>query len=119
MKTTNEFHTLAERAALKSGPQLNLTNLQSLMWDKVGIIRSGKNLAKATDILLSWYISLPNSTDRSSYELTNMVLNARLITEAALLREESRGAHFRTDFPKSSPDWQKHIVFKNTSFPKS
>jgi len=40
-----------------------------------------------------------------------MITNARLITEAALLRQESRGAHYRTDFPESLPAWQKHTVF--------
>jgi len=44
-------------------------------------------------------------------------LNARLMTEAALLRQESRGAHFRTDFSQPSSDWQKHIVFKVNSPP--
>jgi L-aspartate oxidase len=81
------------------------------MWDKVGIVRSGDGLAKAADILATWQSTLSQPTDRPSYELNNMVLNARLMTEAALLREESRGAHFRTDFPKTSADWQKHITF--------
>jgi L-aspartate oxidase len=40
-----------------------------------------------------------------------MVLAGRLIIESALIREESRGAHFRTDFPQTRSDWQKHIVF--------
>lgn len=112
-----EYHSLRQRNILKNIPRLNLPNLQSLMWDKVGIIRNGKDLIKAANILYNWQCSLPQPTDRTSYELTNMILSARLITEAALIREESRGAHFRTDFPKPSPDWQKHIVFKTDNIP--
>jgi len=108
---TNCYH-LQQRKKLKTAIKLNLTNLQSLLWDKVGIVRSGEGLSKATDILATWQGLLPQPTDRPSYEMNNMVLNARLMAEAALLREESRGAHFRTDFPKPSPDWQKHIIFK-------
>ncbi len=108
---TNCYH-LQQRKKLRTATKLNLTNLQSLMWDKVGIVRSGEGLSKAMDILATWQGLLPQPTDRPSYEMNNMVLNARLMAEAALLREESRGAHFRTDFPKSSPDWQKHIIFK-------
>ena len=104
------FH-LSPRKIVDNIPNLNLANLQSLLWDKVGIIRSGEHLSEAADILYTWEKYLSSPTDRPSYELTNMVLNARLMTEAALLRKESRGAHFRVDFPISSPDWQKHIIF--------
>ncbi|MBM3120002.1 MAG: L-aspartate oxidase [Chloroflexi bacterium] len=107
-----DCHTLIKRKGLGSVPQLNLPNLESLLWDKVGIVRSGEGLSEAADILASWQKLLPQPTDRPSYELNNMVLSARLMTEAALLREESRGAHFRTDFSQPSPDWQRHIVFK-------
>jgi len=82
------------------------------MWEKVGIIRSGKSLKEAARTLAAWESMLPQPSDRPSYELNNLVLCARLVTEAALLREESRGAHFRTDFPQSSPEWQRHIVFR-------
>ncbi len=108
---TDCYH-LEERKKLKTVSRLNLANLESLLWDKVGIVRSGDGLSEAVDVLATWQASLSQPTDRPSYELNNMVLNARLMTEAALLRKESRGAHFRTDFPKSSPDWQKHIVFR-------
>ncbi len=107
-----DCYHLPQRKKSRAVPKLNITNLQSLMWDKVGIVRSGEGLARAVDILSAWQQSLSQATDRPSYELSNMVLNARLMSEAALLREESRGAHFRTDFPETSPDWQKHIVFK-------
>jgi L-aspartate oxidase len=103
---------LPERDALPKVPSLNLPNLQSLMWDKVGIIRSGRSLKEAAGVLATWESCLPHPGDRTSHELNNLVLCARLVTEAALLREESRGAHFRTDFPQASPEWQKHIVFR-------
>lgn len=93
-------------------PHLSLLGLQSLMWDMVGIIRSGRALLEAASILSGWEDNLPPPVDRPSYELNNLVLDARLMTEAALIREESRGAHFRTDFPEPSPAWQKHIIFR-------
>jgi L-aspartate oxidase len=111
----SDCYHLEERKRLKTVPQLNLTNLQSLLWDKVGIVRSGEGLSKAADILATWQFSLSQPTDRPSYELNNMILSARFMTEAALLRQESRGAHFRTDFPKPSAGWQKHIIFKISS----
>ena len=113
-KLSNEAisYCLPSREALSKVPPLNLPNLQSLMWDKVGIIRSGKSLKEAANILATWESLLPQPGDRPSYELNNLVLCARLMTEAALLREESRGAHFRTDFPRTSPEWQRHIVFQ-------
>jgi L-aspartate oxidase len=103
-------HSLSDRQVPKAVPPPRLSTLQRLLWDKVGIIRDRESLPEAANVLAAWQKYLPEPTDRSSYELSNLVLCARLITEAALLREESRGAHFRTDFPHSLPQWQRHIV---------
>lgn len=103
---------LAEHDRLPATPPLNLPSLQSLMWEKVGIIRSGKLLEEAADTLAAWEKIAPQATDRPSYELSNLILCGRLMTEAALIRKESRGAHFRTDFPHTLPEWQRHIVFR-------
>ena len=81
------------------------------MWGKVGIIRDHSGLINAVETLAAWQRCLPEPTDRPTYELNNLVLTARLVAEAALIREESRGAHFRSDFPKHSMDWEKHITF--------
>ena len=88
-----------------------LPALQSLMWSKAGILRDGPGLAEAAATLAAWQRTLPQPRDRASHELSNMVLVGRLLAEAALLREEGRGAHFRTDFPEALPRWQRRIVF--------
>ena len=110
-KGVEVHHSLSQREISKAVPLPSFSALQQLHWDKVGIIRNKEGLSEAADILAAWQKSLPQPTDRPSYELNNLVLTGRLVTEAALLREESRGAHFRSDFPQSSPQWQRHIVF--------
>jgi len=108
---TEMHQVLSQRQVSKAVPASGFFTLQKLHWDKVGAIRDRKSLVQAADIMAVWQESLPTPTDRPSHELYNLVLTGRLVTEAALLREESRGAHFRSDFPQSSPQWQRHIVF--------
>ena len=108
-----EYYHLPIRKARKEVPHLDLPNLQSLLWDKVGIIRSGEGLIDMANILASWQTTIPQPSDRPWFELNSLVICGRLMTEAALLRAESRGTHFRTDFPEPSTDWEKHIVFRN------
>jgi L-aspartate oxidase len=105
-------HSLSRRQAPQGVPAPSLSALQTLHWDKVGIMRSKEGLTQAADILAAWQESLSQPTDRPSYELSNLTLTGRLVSEAALIREESRGAHFRSDFPQSSSQWQHHIVFE-------
>jgi L-aspartate oxidase len=75
------------------------------------MIRNGEGLAEAAGTLAAWQKHMPEATDRPSFELRNLVLAGRLMAEAALLRKESRGTHFRSDFPEPSPQWQRHIIF--------
>jgi L-aspartate oxidase len=103
--------TLPERKPSSSVGPVNRRSLQELMWSKVGIIRDGPGLDQAVNILAAWQYCLPEPTDRHTDELNNLVLTGRLVAEAALIREESRGAHFRSDFPHHSQTWEKHITF--------
>jgi L-aspartate oxidase len=107
------YSSLSQRPVPKALPAPSLAVLQQLHWDKVGIIRDKEGLNQAAGILAAWQHSLPRPTDQPSYELSNLILTGRLLTEAAFIREESRGAHFRTDFPQSLPKWQCHIVWRN------
>jgi L-aspartate oxidase len=111
-KNADEYHLLPARKSRKKMPEISVSNLKNLMWDKVGIIRNQEGLTAAANILAAWQRGLP-LTERVSYELSNMILTGNLMAEAALIREESRGAQFRTDFPETSDDWQHHIIFTN------
>ena len=115
VKASAEVNRLALKKYDTSGIKtpLRLAILQSLLWDDAGIIRSKDKLEEVALVLAAWYDTLQRPTDRPYYELCNMVLVGRLLIEAALIREESRGAHFRTDFPEPSKAWEKHIVFCN------
>ncbi len=86
--------------------------VKELMWREVGIVRTAEGLAAAAEQLRRWASAVPQPTDREGYELRSIVTCARLATEAALRREESRGAHFRTDFPSPREQWRHHIVFR-------
>ncbi|MFQ6030634.1 MAG: L-aspartate oxidase [Dehalococcoidia bacterium] len=93
-----------------SMPSLDLESYQDLMWRNVGINRHGARLLLSARILNIWEHTMPAAQDRAAYELRNLVLLGRLMVESALLRQESRGSHFRADFPETSPDWEKHVV---------
>jgi len=91
--------------------------LRELMWSQVGIVRDGQHLADAARTFGGWSARLPETVDRSTHELRTLVTCARLASEAALLREESRGAHYRTDFPEPREEWRRHIVFRADATP--
>jgi L-aspartate oxidase len=116
---TSEVYSLPERQPPAEVPALRLPVLQNLLWDKAGIIRSGKDLEYTASLLAAWQDALGEPTDRATIELANLLTSARLMTEAALIRKESRGAHYRTDFPSTAPEWEKHIIFRREQVKKS
>lgn len=81
------------------------SEIREMMWDDVGIIRSEHSLNNALKNLarLSAAISECDEPCRWEFERANMILVADIIVRAALNRKESRGAHYRTDFPESAP----------------
>ncbi|HUT68844.1 MAG TPA: L-aspartate oxidase [Dehalococcoidales bacterium] len=106
------YSSLSQRPVPRALPPVGLAVLQQLHWDRVGIIRDREGLNQAAGILSAWQQSLRTPTDQPSFELSNLILTGRLLTEAAFIREESRGAHSRSDFPRSSPKWQCHIIWR-------
>ena len=87
--------------------------LKNLLWENVGILRNGKKLEEVLRILEKWIKEVDIFIlNKEFLELKNMTTIAYLITKSALLREESRGAHFRIDFPKMKDEWKKHIIWE-------
>lgn len=77
--------------------------LKSLMWRHVGVHREGNTLHQASEQLDFWLdvAQRLGGSDRTGRELRNMLLVAQLVAAGATHREESRGGHFRRDFPKA------------------
>ena len=90
--------------------------IKSAIWKGAGIIRSKNSLIEAlrkieiAEKQLNFMISA-----FKEIEVMNMLTVSKLIIQAALDRQESRGAHYRSDFPeKDDVIWKKNLVYKNT-----
>ena len=95
-------------------------NIKKLMWEKVAIVRDEKTLNEALKELQEMQDDLKDldvgsksqyNTDLvTALEVINMVEICILSVKSAILRRESRGAHFRSDFPETKDEWKKSIV---------
>ncbi|MEO7124475.1 MAG: FAD-binding protein, partial [Lacisediminihabitans sp.] len=79
--------------------------LQALMWNAAGLYRNEADLTGAASVLAGWSASSASIADR---ETGNLLDIARVVVSAALARRESRGAHFRSDFPATNPAEAHH-----------
>lgn len=87
--------------------------LESIMSNKVGPVRSGQGLKDSLDFFDTWgYLGRHVAVGIEQMEVKNMLRVGELIAEAALARRESRGGHYRVDYPDNSRRWQKHIIFR-------
>ena len=100
-------------------PPLDLSDirnsLKSLMWRSAAVQRRRQELTEAVEAIDNWqrYVLARQFSDKSGWELQNMLTVSRVMVQAALLREESRGVHLRTDFP--DPDdaqWKRRLAFQ-------
>jgi L-aspartate oxidase len=110
---------LENPAVRPSTEPLNLedirNSLKSLMWRSCGVHRDAEGLREAAENIDHWcsYVLARQLADPHGWELQNMLSLARLMIRAALQREETRGAHYRTDFPKTDDaHWLRHLTFR-------
>jgi L-aspartate oxidase len=79
--------------------------VRRLMWEKVGLLRDGAGLALALEELQRLAARHPQAAG----EARNLLWAGRLVAAAALERKESRGGHYRSDYPEPDPVWQRRL----------
>ena len=118
IEEASRIESLIKEGSIK--PRKFKENIIKLMWDKVSIVREEKTLNEALKELLDMKKELENLDvgNNTQYnadlvtalEVINMVEICILTGKSAILRRESRGAHYRSDFPKTNDEWKKSIV---------
>jgi L-aspartate oxidase len=116
-----EFRSLTEE--IERGRQatpLAEDAIRDLMWRSAGLFRNGDGLRDAMRTLDAAYLDLENSltaqsvTDLAGWRRANLLTVARLVVRGAMRRQESRGAHFRSDFPATDDlHWKTHLTDVN------
>lgn len=77
------------------------------MWRHASLVRSGASLRAVLDL---WTGDAVMDRPDNLRRLGNLDLVSQLLVHTALARQESRGAHFRSDFPERLSEWQGHVV---------
>ena len=92
-------------------------SIKEIMWHRVGITREGRGLEKALEEIEASHsrvseLQVNDFRDLMRLlEVQNMLISAEMVCRAALLRTESRGAHYRSDYPEENNDqWLKNII---------
>ena len=107
---------LSEPTAASAGANLSSTRvvdrveLQTMMWDNVGLARTATELESTLNHIQGW-----RPADRAhrlfpDWEDANLLLLAQALTQSALARRESRGGHYRLDYPQTSPELARPIT---------
>jgi L-aspartate oxidase len=87
-----------------------IAGLRGLMWRDAGLLRDGVGLRRAQAELAAMRETMPRGLTRRTLEARNLHTVAEAMVQAALAREESRGAHYRTDFPKPAEVARHSII---------
>ncbi|GAA2131495.1 L-aspartate oxidase [Nocardioides bigeumensis] len=84
--------------------------LQAVMTEEAGVLRSAEGLTHALDAIQSFVGDAESAVDQDAWETTNLVTLSLALADAARLREETRGSHWREDHPdRDDARWAGHL----------
>ena len=93
-----------------SNQPLAMSEIRDLMWRSAGLFRTRQGLAAAVEAL-SHEVPAGSALKAEDWRQRNLLTVAQLIARAALRREESRGGHYRDDFPtRDDARWKVHLT---------
>jgi len=115
---TGPFESPTAEARLPSSvPTFGTVQVRDLMWRDVGLFRNRDTLLHAVEALeghwrtLDAHLRAGGKLDTGGWRAANLLTVARLIARAALRREESRGAHYRDDYPQRDDiNWKRRVM---------
>ena len=110
---------VAERGRRAQRPVELIREIKRVCWEEAGIVREGELLEGARGTLAEAQRGLASCGGAEparlleAFEAENLCLSARAVVEAALTRTESRGAHYRADYPETDEaDWRMNVFVR-------
>jgi fumarate reductase (CoM/CoB) subunit A len=99
-----------------------MEKIRDVMWRYVGVVRDADGLRRALQIFAELKRAVEAGSTRSVQaasasgllEVENALLVGEMVARSALLREESRGAHFRKDFPREAASWKRNLFVRKS-----
>jgi L-aspartate oxidase len=112
-KTTRQPKAAYSNGPVDAGTEELIGEIQDLMWNNLGIVRTRVGMQKAIHRLEELTPKMLHPKTRRAYEAANLHQAGLLVARSALAREESRGAHYRIDYPNHDDRrFLKHSVIK-------
>jgi L-aspartate oxidase len=113
---TAKLHRAVSNGPVDMATEEVIREIQDLMWRDAGIVRNGTGLKAAIEQLNRIASRVAHPQTRRAHEAQNLQALGLLVARSALAREESRGAHYRTDFPAhDDAKFLKHSIVKGDS----
>jgi L-aspartate oxidase len=115
-RTSGQKKAASQNGPVDAGIEELIGQIQDVMWKDAGIVRTRTGMQEAIKVLEGLAPRVAHPRTRRSYEAANLHLASLLVARSALAREESRGAHYRTDLPgHDDKKFLKHSVVKGDS----